>query len=217
MLTCLLERYLIPKAAERVCLIQEWGPKFRKIYGFLAELRRDYVEKNDVYGLAEKIIHTLDLRTRYKGTMPQRTLDDFLFSLRQVKTEDAESFLSDLLVDAALSGSQMDLLIRKLGKIPIITVHQSKGCEFDTVILAGADDDNFPTFQAKIHHTEEEEKRLFYVAISRAKRTLILTSVTQKANRGGTWALSQSRYISGIPQELIRTQIGSQIRTGSEK
>lgn len=216
-LACLLEQFIIPQTGERASFLQEWGPKFRKIYGFLAELRRDYVEKNDVYGLTEKIIHTLDLRTRYKGTMPRRTLDDFLFSLRPVKTEDAESFLSDLLVDAALSGSQMDLLIRKLGKIPIITVHQSKGCEFDTVILAGADDDNFPTFQAKIHHTEEEEKRVFYVAISRARRTLIMTSVTQKENRAGVWPLSQSRYISGIPQELIRTQFGSQIRSGSEK
>lgn len=81
-------------------------------------------------------------------------------------------------------------------------------CEFDTVIIAGADDDNFPTYQAKVHNTLEEEKRVFYVAISRAKRTLNMTSTTQKVNRGGTWPLEQSRWIRNIPQEYVKTFSG---------
>ena len=97
----------------------------------------------------------------------------------------------------------MDLLITKLHKIPIKTVHQAKGCEFDTVIIAGADDDQFPSYNAKKHGTEEEEARIFYVAITRARLHLALTSISEKVNRGGSWLVRQSRYISNIPQLYV--------------
>ncbi len=63
-----------------------------------------------------------------------------------------------------------------LPSIPILTVHQSKGLEFDTVIIAGLAEDEFPGYYAKKGGTMEEEKRLFYVALTRAKRHLILSS-----------------------------------------
>ncbi|MEI6702272.1 MAG: 3'-5' exonuclease [Deltaproteobacteria bacterium] len=60
--------------------------------------------------------------------------------------------------------------------MPILTVHQSKGLEFDTVFVAGLTEDEFPSYYAKKDGKLEEEKRLFYVAITRAKRHLILSS-----------------------------------------
>ena len=204
-LKCLLRKYVIPKTEERRQYLAQWRPKFERIHAFLSMLRKDYLDRNDVAGLVQQIVDTLGLRTRYSEAIHQRTLEDFLYALRQAEYDNALWYLRDLLADAALSGSQMDMLIRKLRKIPIITVHQSKGCEFDTVIIAGADDDNFPTFQAKVHNTLEEEKRVFYVAISRARRTLILTSVTQRVNRGGSWPVEQSRWIQKIPRAMIRT------------
>lgn len=108
--------------------------------------------------------------------------------------------------DSALSGSQIDLLIKKLRKIPIITVHQSKGCEFDTVIIGDADDSSYPTYQAQKNNSEEEEKRVFYVAISRAKERLILVSSSTAETYYGIRQNPQSRYISKIPQECIKTR-----------
>ncbi len=204
-LTCLLKRYIIPTGERRRRFLAEWRPRFEKIHAFLCELKSNYLAKNDVPGMAEHIIAKLSLRTRCPEAVHQRTLDDFLYMLKDAAPEDPVHFLRELLADAALSGSQMDMLIRKLKKIPIITVHQSKGCEFDTVIIAGADDDDFPTYQAKRRGDFEEEKRVFYVAISRARRTLIMTSASQKVNRGGTWPLPQSRWIGAIPQEYVRT------------
>ena len=63
-----------------------------------------------------------------------------------------------------------------LPSIPILTVHQSKGLEFDTVIIAGLAEDEFPGYYNKRDPKLEEEKRLFYVALTRAKRHLILSS-----------------------------------------
>ena len=112
---------------------------------------------------------------------------------------DARSFLQEFITNASLSGSQMDSLLRKLNQIPIITVHQSKGCEFDTVILAGCDNFNFPSFAAVQNGQESEEKRVFYVAISRAKKKLLLTNYTSP----GKHPRLSSDYLSLIPREYV--------------
>ena len=112
-----------------------------------------------------------------------------------------EEFLKEYLRDAALSGSQMDVFIEKTNKIPIITVHQAKGCEFDTVILAGADDNHFPSYAAKQRGGEEEEKKVFYVAITRAKERLILT----RAKRNGKFETQETPYFWMIPSEHVKT------------
>ena len=125
---------------------------------------------------------------------------DIIESLQPVEG-DMEAYLKDFLKDAALSSSQMDVLIQKLHRIPIITVHQAKGCEFDTVILVGADDNNFPSYAAKQSGGEEEEKKVFYVAITRAKQKLVLT----RALRNGRHELNETPYFWMIPGEYIQT------------
>ena len=83
--------------------------------------------------------------------------------------------LAELTNRAALARN-LDFLATDDASIPILTVHQSKGLEFDTVIIAGLAEDEFPSYYAKRDLKLEEEKRLFYVALTRAKRHLILSS-----------------------------------------
>ena len=205
-LSHLIQTWLIPQTDARRAALAAWQPKFEKIYRFLQSLRAEYLEPGNIHGMIEAIIRKCSLRSRYPERISQLTLDDFLYAIAHAEIRDPVLYLRELLSDAALSGSQMDLLITKLHKIPIITVHQAKGCEFDMVIVAGADDDQFPTYNAKKHGTEVEEARVFYVAITRARYNLILTSVYQKVNRGGTWPVSQSRFINRIPRQFIRSQ-----------
>ncbi len=87
----------------------------------------------------------------------------------------AAEMLADLTRQVALSRN-LDFLSLNDGSIPILTVHQSKGLEFDTVFIAGMTDDEFPSYHAKREGKIEEEKRLFYVALTRAKRHIVLTS-----------------------------------------
>jgi DNA helicase-2/ATP-dependent DNA helicase PcrA len=83
----------------------------------------------------------------------------------------------------------LDFLATDDPSIPILTVHQSKGLEFDTVFVAGMTEDEFPSYYSKRDRKLEEEKRLFYVAITRAKRHLVLSSYqdqrlgTRKTNK----------------------------------
>ena len=87
----------------------------------------------------------------------------------------------------------IDAAARKNKKIPIITVHQAKGCEFDYVFIAGCNEKLFPLHGIAKGRQGEEEARIFYVALSRAKKQLFLS--------GNKYGLSQ--YVSKIPSEYL--------------
>lgn len=83
--------------------------------------------------------------------------------------------LGEFLKLASLSNSELDSLLKKHPQIPIITVHQAKGLEFENVFLAGLCDGIFPLKWPIINDDLDEEKRLFYVAVTRAKKRLYLS------------------------------------------
>ncbi len=195
-LSKMIEECVFPTAMERREILGKYAPKFEKLYVFIKDLQ-ERLGRNE--NLATAITEGLMLTKHYPTRVDERTLQDLIESL-DAPCEDKRAFLTEYVKDAALSGSQMDLLIAKSNKIPIITVHQAKGCEFDKVIIAGADDSNFPSFAAKQSGGEEEEKKIFYVAITRARRRLILT----RALRSGSHHLDETPYFWGIPEEYVR-------------
>lgn len=85
-------------------------------------------------------------------------------------------------------------------QVPIITVHQSKGLEFDSVFIAGATEDEFPSFFSIRDNNLEEERRLFYVAMTRAKQRLFI-SASSRDFRG--FSKSHSEFIDEIPGKYI--------------
>ncbi len=188
---------ILPTAMERQAIIAKYAPKFERFYAFFKALR---LRLDGGEPLTEYIAERLLLRKRYPTRADAQTLFDLQESL-DAPCGDRRAFLTEYVKDAALSGSQMDLLIQKSNKIPIITVHQAKGCEFDTVVLAGADDGNFPSFAAKQSGYEEEEKKIFYVAITRARKQLVLT----RALHNGKHHLDETPYFWGLPEDYVRT------------
>ncbi len=195
-LTEMLRTKILPTALERATYLAKYTPRFQKFYQFMQETRRrlDCGEELPAY-----IIERLTLEKRYPEVADRNAMRDIVLGLN-LPTEDRRAFLKEYLQDAALSGSQMDVLVEKLNKIPVITVHQAKGCEFDTVVLAGADDDNFPSYAARQSGDEEEEKKVFYVAITRAKKKLILT----RAMHNGRYDVGETPYFWNIPEEYVR-------------
>lgn len=92
------------------------------------------------------------------------------------------------------------------GKVNLMTVHASKGLEFDTVFLAGVEDHIIPHEKSIEENPAnlEEERRLFYVAITRAKRKLFISSCqTRKRNHTEHVSLP-SRFLEEIPTELMK-------------
>ena len=196
-LFAMLKEKIIPATTERVAILAKHREKFVKFHDFIEEMRILLQNNQPLVGY---IIERLSLKQTYKRNSDYEAMRDMMDALQPTDTN-MLAYLKDFLKDAALSGSQMDVLIKKLNRIPIITVHQSKGCEFDTVILAGADDNNFPCFAAQQTGSEEEEKKVFYVAITRAKQKLVLTRATKHYKH----IIHETPYFWLIPEEYVQT------------
>lgn len=107
-------------------------------------------------------------------------------------------FLEAIELDS-LRGQEDD----QTARVILITMHNTKGLEFDRVIIAGMDDGLFPRDDGEDF---EEERRLLYVAVTRARDELTLTSCRQRVVRGRLTELVPSRFLSEIPENLIATQ-----------
>lgn len=88
-------------------------------------------------------------------------------------------------------------------RVTLITMHNTKGLEFDRVIITGLEEGLFPSRRDFEEDELEEERRIFYVSITRAKRELYLTSCRQRRIWGRTELMYPSRFASEIPAELL--------------
>lgn len=92
----------------------------------------------------------------------------------------------------ALNSGEMDRMGKSQNKIPVITVHQAKGCEFDYVFMPMLQENVFPGYQAVSSGDDHEERRVFYVSVTRAKKRLYL-SWARKNEKGR--GCQPSRYL----------------------
>ncbi len=83
----------------------------------------------------------------------------------------------------------------------LLTVHQAKGLEFDTVFIAGATDDEFPSRRSKREGRLAEEQRLFYVAMSRARKRLY---ISWPSVNGWRKPQQSTRYLDQIPADFLQ-------------
>jgi DNA helicase-2/ATP-dependent DNA helicase PcrA len=102
-------------------------------------------------------------------------------------------------VENVTLATDFDRQANREDKLAILTVHQAKGLEYPVVFVSMATDDNFPSSRSKREGRLSEEHRLFYVAISRAKRRLYL-SWYERDNRGNRTI--PSRYIAYVRKTL---------------
>lgn len=90
----------------------------------------------------------------------------------------------------------------------MLTIHSAKGLEFDTVFLIGADEGVFPSARSFDHPDEiEEERRLCYVAVTRAKRKLYITHAKERLVFGKTHYPRQSRFLEELPEEFKESAV----------
>jgi len=88
--------------------------------------------------------------------------------------------------------------------VSMMTIHSAKGLEFENIIIAGAEEGLFPHSRTLMEPREiEEERRLMYVAMTRAKRTLTITRARERYNFGNYSANPASRFLKEIPEEYI--------------
>ncbi|WP_238883315.1 3'-5' exonuclease [Clostridium sp. YIM B02551] len=178
-----IETDIIPTSIERVSLINKHIKSFSNISQKINKLFSDaeYIRPYDIVG---KIVNDFNLKTLYPGDAGKEKIErmkDFYVLLREL--DDKEKSNRDSLIDiiklTSLSNGELEGLIvnrTKKARIPIITVHQAKGLEYETVFIAGVQDNTFPSYMAIKNNNIDEEKRTFYVAITRAKKRLYITT-----------------------------------------
>lgn len=128
---------------------------------------------------------------------------------------DSEYAIEKFLTDSALVSDQ-DSLDEEKGGVKLMTVHSSKGLEFDYVFISGLEEDLFPhkkTFESRKSGDlpaqagdKEEERRLFYVAITRAGKKLFLTHAETRTIFGATEINSPSQFLDDIPEKYIEKE-----------
>lgn len=121
--------------------------------------------------------------------------------------------LEDFMTDVALLGS-IDLPEGDQSGIQLMTIHNSKGLEFDVVFLTGLEDGLFPHFLSEEDDDNvEEERRLFYVGVTRARTELFLTYAEERSKFGRTEYNDKSRFLDELPDDLIEEQTFTSKRT----
>jgi DNA helicase II / ATP-dependent DNA helicase PcrA len=117
-----------------------------------------------------------------------------------------EEFLTQLALQTTVEAEASDPGRRDDEEVRLSTIHQAKGLEFDVVFIIMLCDGSFPAARAmESPDGEEEERRLFYVAITRARDELYLTYPMIRVTRG-TWAeqaQQPSRFLQELPGELL--------------
>ena len=130
-------------------------------------------------------------------------LNEFLTVAIEFEEEEAENTLSEFLEGITLS-SDIDNLEEQEESVTLMTLHSAKGLEFPVVFLVGMEEGIFPGYKSISEPKElEEERRLCYVGITRAKEYLFLTCSKQRTIFGSTSYNQTSRFLKEIPEELL--------------
>ncbi|MDR2498058.1 MAG: UvrD-helicase domain-containing protein [Tannerellaceae bacterium] len=127
------------------------------------------------------------------------------FVLQANEEQDSQPTLADFLAEAALYTEQ-DSDKADGERITLMTVHAAKGLEFRNVVVSGLEDDLFPSSMSQDNpRAIEEERRLFYVAITRAEENCIITYAKSRFRHGRTTTGRPSRFLFDLDPSFIDT------------
>ncbi len=153
--------------------------------------------KNSGYTDALKLENTVEAESRIEN------IEEFLTVAIEFEKEAVDKSLNEFLNSISLS-SDTDKIEESDDMVTLMTLHSAKGLEYPVVFLVGMEEGIFPGYQSMNEPTElEEERRLFYVGITRAKRFLYLTFASKRTIFGSTSYNPPSRFLKEIPEDLL--------------
>ncbi len=186
-----------------------------KVEGFVTQIEvlKSKSQYIGVGKLIEEIIETVgysdyidaESESDEQATERRQNIDELISKAFQYEETVDEPSLSGFLEEVALV-ADIDNLDENNDMVSLMTIHSAKGLEFPIVYLAGMEDGLFPSYMSISTGDEsdiEEERRLCYVGITRAKETLIMSAARMRTVRGETQMNRTSRFVREIPKELL--------------
>jgi DNA helicase-2/ATP-dependent DNA helicase PcrA len=157
--------------------------------GYLADLRDERSE--DAEGRIENLAELVSAAREFESRETEPTLNGFVDRLSLLSDADEEEGTRD-------------------ARVWMMTLHSAKGLEFPVVVLAGLEEGLFPHSRSREDEEElEEERRLCYVGMTRARSKLVLTGAARRRIFGEYQSSEPSRFIEEVPAELIERVIPS--------
>ncbi len=189
------------------------GKTVNKIKDFvgLIEKMKSQLPRIGISGVLNELIEELDYY-EYLKELDEESADDRISNVDELinkavayEEDNEEPSLTGFLEEIALV-SDIDNMDSDDGRVLLMTLHSAKGLEFDRVFITGVEDGLFPgtsSINSGDYRDMEEERRLAYVGITRAKKYLTLTCAKMRMLRGETQFFPVSRFVREIPKELI--------------
>ena len=202
------------EVCERADEFQKTSRSASKLVGF-TKMIRDFQECiEDGMGLNDLLQEVLE-KTKYLDFLHEdiETYDDRVNNIKELSSmfikyeeESEDANLSEFLEDVALI-SDIDSYNEDEDAVVLMTLHSAKGLEFPVVFIPGMEEGIFPGNQSMFSEEDlEEERRLAYVGITRAKKKLYLISSQQRMLYGQTSRNMPSRFLREIPSSVIDDQ-----------
>ena len=199
--------------------IPEVARALAKLHKF-ADMIEEFREYASEHEISELLEHILDV-TQYRAELEAEGTDESISRLEDIEElfndiayyeeEEENPNLRDFLAekDMYTLNAGIDNLEDENNKVLLMTLHNAKGLEFNNVFLGGMEEGVFPGFGAMMSGDEseiEEERRLCYVGITRAKERLFLIAAKRRMLRGQTQYNRRSRFIDEIPGQYLDTE-----------
>lgn len=182
----------------------EFSKYYKKLSSFVEAvniLREDY-DKLGLYDFTNKLIKLFGIDLAFAGKDEESVnklanIDSFLASIKDYEEQNECVDISDYLASVMLRSDQDE--ITEDGSVSVATVHAVKGLEFKVVFVIGLEEGIFPLLRANNSVSEmEEERRLMYVAITRAEERIFLTHVAKRYIYGKSNYQVESRFLKEL-------------------
>lgn len=201
------------KNAKRYTAISTAAANAMQSFSYLIDSLREDAERLTVSELIERVINVTgygkmidEIKEKNEREERRSNLEELVAAAVQYEQGTDEPSLIEFLEDVALV-SDIDKYDDSADAVVLMTVHSAKGLEFPTVFLPGMEENIFPGYMSINDPDEiEEERRLAYVAITRAKRRLYITHVNDRMMNGRTQCNQLSRFVTEIPEKLVERE-----------
>ena len=159
-------------------------------------------------------LETEYLKDREEGMDRVQNVKELVSLATSYDSDTSEENLFKFIEDVSLYSDQDDLS-EEVDAIRLMTIHASKGLEFDYVFIVGLEQGLFPSENFDTNKDEEEERRLFYVAITRAGKKLYLTYAGMRKMYGSLIVNTPSEFLLDISEEYVEIY-GDEPRYGGD-